>query len=895
MFKSLNEIRYMFIDFFKSKNHHFLKSSSLVSNDNSLLFTNAGMNQFKNVFLGLKKNKYKNIVTIQRCLRVGGKNNDLKNIGYTFRHNTFFEMMGNFSFDSYFKELSIIYAWELLTSKNLFSLSKKNIIITVHINDKESYDIWVNKIKIPLSNIFLIGNNNLDIDINSDNFWKMSKYGPCGYSTEIYYNINNIKDNKDFILYKDTNRYLEIWNLVFVEYNIEKNNNINFLPYKSVDTGMGLERITSIIQNVNSNYYIDIFLEIKIYISKFIYININSSNEYIFNIISDHIRSIIYLIIDGVLPSNEYRGYVLRKIIRRTLTYIKLLKIKDLILYNLIYYIKEIFYKFYLINPIKFIKIKNIVKIEEEKFFKTLYNSLEILNSYILKINNKNKFLKGDIIFLLYDTYGLPLDIIIDVCNYNKINMDIKKFNNLLEIQKNKSKLFLNFNKNKININIINKFNKTNFFGYLYKKYITKVIGILNNNISVNSVNKYDNNVIIILNDTVLFPESGGQKGDKGYLLTKDKLNKFIINDTKLFENYILHIGFIDYGKICINDIVEIKYDFIYRKQISCNHTATHILFYCLKKILCNKIVQCGSCIKNNYFTFDFLYKKSLDNSKLFKLIKMVNKVIWKNIFLYQKFLKNLNIKKNFLFLNNNNNLRIISFKNINNDQYCCGTHVLNTNEIGFFFIINSYSISNKIKRIKACTNIFALKYINKNFFYLKKISNYLSINKKEVYNKIINIIEKQKKLKKKNNSIISILINYVINNIKNNDIINYLNFNFLIKNINICISDKNILFLILNKLKIIYKLSIIVIYIFFKFKKYFIVFTDLFIIKNIHFNWLKLFVGFKKDKNIFKNKNINIEIFFNNNNNNLNKKIYFKKIINFIKYKLFIFKNNYN
>ncbi len=890
MFKSFNEIRYLFIDFFKSKNHFLIDSSSLIPEDNSLLFTNAGMNQFKNIFLGLKKSLFKEVVTIQRCLRVGGKHNDINNIGYTYRHNTFFEMMGNFSFNSYFRKESILYAWELLTSKKWFGLNKNKLIITVNINDFKTYKIWSNIININKNNIFLVGKKCININKNLDNFWQMSEFGPCGYSTEIYYNINSIKDINNFLLYKDTNKYLEIWNLVFIEYNIINNNKIVFLPYKSVDTGMGLERISSVLQNVISNFDIDIFIKLKKYISNFLDIKLNKKNCFIFNLISDHLRSIIYLIIDNVLPSNEYRGYILRKIIRRTLTYIYLLlKNKNFILNKLLYFIKDWFFYYYNINNKNiFLKIKNIVLKEEEKYFNNLYNNLNILYFYLKKINNKNNILDGKIVFLLYDTYGLYLDIIIEVCKYNNINIDFKQFYYLLDLQKKKSKLNSSFNDFNLNINNLNNIKKTKFLGYNINCCYTKVINIFYNNIQIDYFDKINKKIIIILSSTVLYPECGGQVGDRGIIYNSNF--KFFVYNTKILGKYIIHIGKLEYGFIKINNLVKVKYDNKYRFDISCNHSVCHILLYILKKIFSKNIKQCGSFIKNNYFTLDFYYNFNLDNIKIYKINKKVNEIIWKKLNFSENFIKLNDINKKFIFLNKKKYARIVSFGNYIND-YCCGTHINNTCNINLFIIKKQYNISNNIKRIKAFTNLYALKYINKNLFFLKNIYKLLSINKKNLYKKILYINKYKVENKKKEKLIYNILINNILSQILINDIIKYIKINILIKRFfyNDFLNE-NILFIIINKLKVKFNLSLII----FILKICNINKLIFFLNKNILFNFNldilnNKFINIKFDR-IIKKNNFFIEFFnilYLKDNFNLS------KIIKFVKFKLLNFNKN--
>ncbi len=874
MFKTFIEVRKMFLDFFKSNGHIVLKSSSLIPD----------------IFLGIKKIKYNNIVTIQPCLRLGGKHNDINNIGYTTRHNTFFEMMGNFSFNSYFKERAIIYAWELLTSKNFFSISKDKLYVTVHINDRETYYIWLKIIGLPKNKIFLVGKKKNIIDFNSSNFWRMSEFGPCGYSTEIFFNkYSNFKDI-DFDV--NNSNLLEIWNLVFVEFNIDSSYKITNLDYKSVDTGMGLERICSILQNTFSNFKITIFNDIKNSISNFLNININKFNEYIFNVISDHIRSIVFLLLEGILPSNEFRGYVLRKIIRRTVLYIKLLKINDCILYKLIDVLYFIFHENYIIDKKKFFDIKNIVYSEELKFLNNLNSSLKILYSYISKIDKKKRKIKSKIIFLLYDTYGLPIDLIIDVCRYYNITFNLKKFNYLLNEQKNKSK-----KNNFLNKNIVLDIKKkTNFLGYKFKKCFGKILYFIKNNLFINKISNIDNNIYLISDNTVLYPESGGQYGDIGIIFNEDNSSEFIVEKTKLYGDYIIHIGYVSYGIFNINDNIIIKYDINYRKEISCNHSSTHLLKGVLKKILNIDIIQKGSNIKNNIFSFDFIYDKKINKEIVFKINELVNFNIWNNLSVNIKYVDKNDILKDRIkniFLEEDK-FRIVNFKNLST-EYCCGTHVNNTRDIGLFILVNVYSISSNIKRIEAMSYLSAINYVNKQYYTIQKISNILSVNKKLIINRILSFLNKNKKKHEELNQLKLMYTNDIINNININDINIFNNLNFLVKEINFLnfLSNKSILFLVLNKLKLKYKLSLILFFISNKKNKINYIFCiDKYIINNINFIYLDKKLNFiSKIKNIIlENKIFLVFSLIKENIKNFNLN-FVEILINFIKKEILFFK----
>ncbi len=887
---SSDDIRNIFLNYFKDNNHTIINSSSLVSDDNSLLFTNAGMNQFREYFLGIKKKLNKNFTSIQRCLRVSGKHNDFKNIGYTFRHNTFFEMMGNFSFGLYFKKEAIIYAWNLLIKRNLFNLDKNNIIVTVHKNDTESYNIWLNTIKLNKNSIFLVG----DSTINSSNFWRMGDIGLCGYSTEIFYNLYN-QENKNYSFIRNKNKFLEIWNLVFLEFNLDKNYNLNVLSNKCIDTGMGFERIVSVLQNVKSNFDIDIFLNIKYIISNTLCININNNNINHFNVISDHIRSIIYLIIDGIYPSNTHRGYILRKIIRRTLIHIKFLSINNIILYKIINNILNNINEFNSLDSNCINLINNIVLNEENKFFKTIDYSLKLLDNYINKLYEKKKFyLSSKIIFLLYDTHGLPIDILVDICKYYKISINLDKFNLILNSRKNICKFYnkdIINNKYYINLNILNTLKITKFVGFKKKNVLSKILFIFNKN------NLIKETILglqcsIVLNYTVLYPKSSGQSGDTGFLIKLDKSSKFIIYKTRKIGNYIIHFGCIKYGFLRINDEIKCYYDIEHRNSISRNHSCLHILCSVLKNILGNKIVFNGSNINKNYFTLDYSYKKLINNYILLKIENIINNYIWNGINVKEKFIKNKLLFKYKHDFFGKDIIRLIIFKNISK-EYCSGTHINNTKDIGIFLIIKNYNISSGIKRIKAVTFFNALFYINNNKNVLYKICNIFNTNIYNLYKYVKIFINKNKNINLINKNIKNVFIKNIINIFDNRDILVYKNYNILLKkNLNFDFLDNNVLFILLKSLYLKYNLSILIICTLINKKFYFIylircniinIFKKLFY--SIKLYLLNKNIIFKEYLNI-KNKNFNINVFYINDNIK-NKYLIYNYILNYIKKKL--------
>ncbi len=881
------EIRDMFLCYFNNRNHIIKKSSSLVpKNNKSLLFTNSGMVQFKDYFLGIKKSK-DNFVSIQHCLRISGKHNDLENVGYTLKHNTFFEMMGNFSFGLYFKKDAIFYAWDLLTNNNFFSLSKDKFIVTVHKNDIESYNIWLNIIKLPKNRIFVLGDSSLD----SENFWFINDFGLCGYSTEIFYDFYFDKkiDNNNLFFFKNNKRFIEVWNLVFMEFVLDSKFKFKKLSNKCIDTGMGFERIVSILQNVNSNFDIDIFIDIKLSISKILNIEINNNNLNIFNIISDHIRSIIYLIFYGILPSNEYRGYILRKLIRRVLLYIKFLNINNIILYKIVKFLLINNYEFKLLNINNINNIINIVLCEEKKFFKTLYYSLNLLDFYIKRIRN-SKYLSSKIVFLLYDTYGLPINLLVDFCNYKGILVNLDKFKLRLKNHRNISKKnsdFFVFNKFDIILNFINKFVSTKFYGFKKKKIISKILFILNNKNYFKIKSKL--NFSILLDKTVFFPKCSGQSGDKGFIKSLDNKSKFIVKKTIKLNNYIIHIGYFKYGNLLVNEKIKCVYNFDNRKLNSINHSCLHILCYVLNKNFIN-FIKNSSRINSKKLILDFSCD-SYNNLNFLNIENEVNYIIWKNLNINEKLLLNKNLynKFNFKFLGKNI-VRLIYIDNIYN-EYCSGTHINNTKYINLFIIKKIYNLSNGIKRLICLTSFNSLKYINKFKYILYDLCNNLNSNIKYIYNDILNIINKYKILKKYNKNLVSLYINNLIKFFNKKYIFIFKNFSILFynkKNINFL--DKNILFILLNNLYKKYNLSIIIISILLNNKKYYVILLNSLILKKLGFNFfdkLKFYFLNKKylinNFYLFKNNRFYVSIFTMFKNININK-CFLDKIFNFIK-----------
>ncbi|MCV2528726.1 MAG: alanine--tRNA ligase [Candidatus Lightella neohaematopini] len=759
MYKSCSEIRKIFLNYFINNNHQLLDSSSLVpKNDSTLMFTNAGMNQFKNIFLGIEQPKYTNVVTIQRCVRVGGKHNDLNNIGRTKQHHTFFEMLGNFSFGGYSKSKAIQFAWQLLTDNKLFAIPKDKLLVTVNIHDIFTIRCWL---KLGLSNrqLVLIGNKEQEI-YYSNNFWYMDQLGPCGPCTEIFYYSG--KDNIDnylkiFNSIENNENFLELWNLVFIQFNKQYNNVFLPLNINSIDTGMGLERIASVLQGVNSCYEIDLFkLLLTIIVKKLKIKSFYSSELYI---IADHIRTCVFIISDGVFPSNNGRGYVLRKIIRRAINYGKKLGIKYLFFYKLVIPLIKVM-KIEINNFI--IPLKNIMYIlkqEEQQYNNTINKGKKLVNKIISKLNNN--ILSGKMIFYLYDTYGISIDIIKNICDSNDIKIDESEFKKEIEVRKN-----LILNKNKININtLLNNYKNTKFVGYDCIECLSTVQGIIYNNQNIDKIYyKNINKIYIILDQTPFYGESGGQVGDQGKILSINVMINII--NTKKCGDIFIHEGILEYGKLEVGMKVTALVNHIRRNLISINHTTTHMLYSALKQISNTYIKQYGSYINEYYLRFDVISNISL-KCYISKIENLINQQIRMNIPIIT-YINSYNRKYNLVSLNNIkyksiNNLRSIKIGNISH-EYCGGTHVKFTKDINLFCIKNELGIAKGVRRLEAITNEVAFNFLREQKNTVLQISRLTKSNIQSVSKQVLTLISNYKTLKQ---DIISLEKEYITSQVK--------------------------------------------------------------------------------------------------------------------------------
>ncbi len=716
------KIREEFLNFFKKNNHEILNGSALtIENDDSLLFTNSGMVQFKNCFLGKEYIKHKNIATSQLCLRVGGKHNDLNNIGISPHHNTLFEMLGNFSFSGYFKREAINLSWDFLIK--ILNIDKNRLYISVNKDDEETINIWKNDIKISKEK-FIMGDK-------KSNFWIMGKSGPCGYCSEIFYNKDPNKSDQKY--------FLEIWNLVFMQFNKEQNK-IKKLENYSIDTGMGLERIASVMQNTLDNYKIDIFSNLVKYTSEYLK---TKNNEISIKIIVDHIKAYIFLANEGIFPSNNKRGYIVKKLIRKAI--IQKEKINNYAkLYELIpNFITEINKNYNEI--IKYNKnIINIFEQEEKKFEETLKDSFKCLNKIIKQ--KKSKKISGEDLFLLHDTHGLPIDLIKEITNKQRIKLDIKNFKKEMEKQKNK-----NIKEKTKNINYKLDINKTLFKGYDNLKTDAKIIKIIKSNKEVEYI-KENEEGIIILDKTSFYAEKGGQVGDKGIIEKKNSI--FEVNDTKEVNNVFFHIGKAKEGSdlIKLNDNVTIHVDKKTRENTAKNHTATHILHAILKKKLGNHVKQAGSLIKENFLRFDYTHFEVLNEKKIEEIENSVNEIIDLNIKVDISINSLEDIKLCFHDIKLNErykeSIRIVNISDISQEP-CAGTHVNSTGEIKLFKILNEYGIGSSVRRIEAITGEYAINNIKENEKIINEISALMKVPKNKLIDSIKKTIEQNKIIKK--------------------------------------------------------------------------------------------------------------------------------------------------
>ena len=702
------QIRTAYLKFFEENGHTIVRSSSLVPyNDPTLLFTNAGMNQFKDIYLGKEKRSYVRATTAQKCVRAGGKQNDLDNVGYTARHHTFFEMLGNFSFGDYFKKEAIAFAWKLLTE--VYKLPKESLMVTVYEKDDEAYDIWNKQIGLPPEKIVRIGDNKGGL-YESDNFWQMGDTGPCGPCSEIFYDHGeDVQGGPPGSPDEDGDRFIEIWNIVFMQYNRKIDGTFEKLAKPMIDNGLGLERIAAVLQGVHSNYEIDLFVELEKAAAAVLGVTDLQSKS--LRVIADHIRSCSFLIADGVLPSNEGRGYVLRRIIRRAVRHGRLLGAKDVFFYKLVDKLAQLMGNAYPELVEQKALIERTLKKEEEQFLKTLDRGLALLEQELVKLGDSKTF-PGDVAFKLYDTYGFPADLTQDVVRDRGYVVDQEGFDKCMAEQKARAKsastFGIDYNKElKITEN-------TEFLGYNSLSADAKITHIFKDGVEVDSI-ATDEQAVIVLDKTPFYGEIGGQVGDKG-VITIGESARFIVEDTKHAAKATIHVGRVDIGEFDKGATVVATVDKSIRAEIAKHHSATHLLDAALRQVVGDSVAQKGSYVDNNRLRFDYSHSQPLTLAERRAVTDLVN----------QKIQENLKVETNVMDLDEakksgaialfdekyEDKVRVVSMGDFSK-ELCGGTHTVDTGDLGAFVLLSDESIASGVRRIEALVGHAAVEYLD--------------------------------------------------------------------------------------------------------------------------------------------------------------------------------------
>ncbi|AMO83372.1 alanine--tRNA ligase [Obesumbacterium proteus] len=744
MSKSTAEIRQAFLDFYHSKGHQIVESSSLVpNNDPTLLFTNAGMNQFKDVFLGIDKRNYSRATTSQRCVRAGGKHNDLENVGYTARHHTFFEMLGNFSFGDYFKHDAIQFAWELLTGENWFNLPKEKLWVTVYETDDEAFNIWADEVGVPRERIIRIGDNK-GAPFASDNFWQMGDTGPCGPCTEIFYDHgDHIWGGPPGSAEEDGDRYIEIWNIVFMQFNRQSDGTMLPLPKPSVDTGMGLERIAAVLQHVNSNYDIDLFRTLIAETAKVTGATDLSSKS--LRVIADHIRSCAFLVSDGVLPSNEGRGYVLRRIIRRAVRHGNMVGAKETFFYKLVAPLIDVMGSAADELKRQQSMVEQVLKTEEEQFARTLERGLALLDDELSKLTGDT--LDGDTAFRLYDTYGFPLDLTADVCRERNLKVDEIGFERAMEEQRRRARESSGFGADYNSMIRVDGTSK--FSGYDHNQQHSSVTALFRDGQAVDVLNAGEEGVVI-LNETPFYAESGGQVGDKGELTAQGV--SFVVTDTQKYGQAIGHQGKVAQGSLKVGDSVEATIDEARRSRIRLNHSATHLLHAALRQVLGDHVSQKGSLVSDRNLRFDFSHFEAMKPEQIRQVEDIVNAQVRRN----------LPIETNIMDLDEakakgamalfgekyDESVRVLSMGDFST-ELCGGTHARQTGDIGLFRITSEAGTAAGVRRIEAVTGEGAIAVMHQDADALREAAALVKSDAHSVADKIRAVMDKTRQLEK--------------------------------------------------------------------------------------------------------------------------------------------------
>ncbi|MBV0843262.1 alanine--tRNA ligase [Serratia liquefaciens] len=744
MSKSTAEIRQAFLDFFHSKGHQVVASSSLVpNNDPTLLFTNAGMNQFKDVFLGLDKRAYSRATTSQRCVRAGGKHNDLENVGYTARHHTFFEMLGNFSFGDYFKHDAISFAWELLTGENWFNLPKERLWVTVYETDDEAFDIWQKQIGVPAERIIRIGDNK-GAAFASDNFWQMGDTGPCGPCTEIFYDHgDHIWGGPPGSPEEDGDRYIEIWNIVFMQFNRQSDGTMLPLPKPSVDTGMGLERIAAVLQHVNSNYEIDLFSTLNAAVAKVTgAVDLNNKS---LRVIADHIRSCAFLVSDGVTPSNEGRGYVLRRIIRRAVRHGNMLGAKDSFFYKLVAPLIEVMGP--AADELKRQQslVEQVLKTEEDQFARTLERGLTLLDEELANLQGDT--LDGETAFRLYDTYGFPVDLTADVCRERGLKVDEAGFELAMEAQRRRARESSGFGADYNSM--IRVDGASQFCGYDHEQQQSTVIALFRDGQSVNEIHAGEE-AVVVLDETPFYGESGGQVGDKGVL--KAAGADFEVSDTQKYGQAIGHQGKLSQGSLKVNDRVDAQIDTVRRNRIRLNHSATHLLHAALRQTLGEHVAQKGSLVNDKYLRFDFSHFEAMKPEQIRIVEDLVNQQIRRNLPVQTEVMALDDAKEKgamALFGEKyDDNVRVLTMGDFST-ELCGGTHASRTGDIGLFRILSESGTAAGIRRIEAVTGEGAIATLHQQNDLLQDVAHLVKGDSNNLTDKVRAVLDRTRALEK--------------------------------------------------------------------------------------------------------------------------------------------------
>jgi alanyl-tRNA synthetase len=739
-----SEIRQKFLDYFASKGHTLVASSSLVPHeDPTLLFTNAGMNQFKDVFLGFDKRPYTRAASSQKCVRAGGKHNDLENVGYTARHHTFFEMLGNFSFGDYFKRDAINYAWELLTK--VYKLPSEKLWVTVYAEDDEAYDIWTKEIGMPAERVIRIGDNK-GARYASDNFWMMGDTGPCGPCTEIFYDHGaDIWGGPPGSPEEDGDRYIEIWNNVFMQFNRDEHGVMHPLPKPSVDTGMGLERISAVLQHVHSNYEIDLFQNLICAAARETKSNDLTNNS--LKVLADHIRACSFLIADGVIPGNEGRGYVLRRIIRRAIRHGYKLGARAAFFNKMVPdLVAEMGVAFPELAAAQ-VRVMEVLKQEEERFFTTIEHGMAIVENDLAEMHKQGiKVFNGETAFKLHDTFGFPLDLTADICREHKIAVDVAMFDVAMSRQKEQARAAGKF---KMAANLEYDGPSTAFHGYEMLESKGNVLALYKDGVSVNELKEGELGVAV-LDDTPFYAESGGQVGDRGVLHSMHGI--FAVEDTSKIQASVFgHHGVVKTGKLSVGNSVSARVDVQARARTERNHSVTHLMHKALREVLGSHVQQKGSQVDPDKTRFDFAHTQPMSNAEIRKVETIVNAEVLANVATQSRVMSIEDAQKTGAMMlfgeKYGDEVRVLDIGS--SRELCGGTHVKRTGDIGLFKILAESGVAAGVRRVEAVTGDGALAYVQQQEAQLQQVADAVKAQPQEAAARITQILDNVKALEK--------------------------------------------------------------------------------------------------------------------------------------------------